>query len=335
MKKKEGDSVSKTGKNFGKYFLLGIIILFVFLSYKIIEPYIIVLLSAFVFTYLSKPLYKFLIKRNLNKYFSAWVCIMIVLGVFIIPIALVTTQISLQTYSYINSGLINEISNTIDRTPLINNLNIDFSASVQKATSYIFSLVSSIALKIPTILLSLIIFLFAFFYILIDWDKISAGLKKFIPFENKENIVNEIDKATHGIIFGYLFIAIIDFVVSAVGFYFLGIKFHFLLAFLLAITVFIPGLGPMIVMIPICLYFALAANWVSFILALVLWAIISIVIETILMTIVLGERSRVHPLLMILGIVGGTAIFGLFGFVIGPLILVYTIKIIQGISENI
>src|SRR3989338_2638069 len=57
--------------------------------------------------------------------------------------------------------------------------------------------------------------------------------------------------------------------------------------------------------------------------------IISLVIEILLRNKLVGSSTGINPLVMLIGIIGGMTIFGLFGFIIGPLILVYTLKLIQ------
>jgi len=330
MRKKSGDSVMKTEKNFVKYILLVIIFLMIFLSYKIISSYILVLVSAFLLAYLAKPVYLFLSKR-MNKLVAAWICLILLFVILIVPLSFIITQISTQAYSAINSVDIENILPGIDTLPVLEYTGINLTTIFEKAGSFIFSLVSTVVLKIPTLLISFIIFIFAFIYALCDWDKVSKGLKDFIPFNNKDKIVKELDDSTHGIVYGYLIIALIELVFSAIGFYILGIKFYFVLSFLVAILAFIPGLGPMLVLLPLIIYYLFLSNWTSVIISLIIWGILSIGIETILRTKILGDRSHIHPLVMILGITGGISLFGLFGFIVGPLLLTYTLKLVQGI----
>jgi predicted PurR-regulated permease PerM len=333
MRKSERKNSGNRDSGFGKYVLFGIILLMIFLSYKVLADYILVLISAFVFAYLVRPIHSFLSKR-MNKMLSAWICLVLLFIVLIVPFAFVITQTSMQAYSVINSEDIVNVVDGISSLPFIAQFNIDFVNIFEKIGSLVFSLASEVALKIPKMILSFIVFLFAFIYILYDWDKISVGLRKLIPFKNKEKISKQLDDSTNGIVYGCLIIALLDFIISAIGFYFLGIKFYFVLAFLIAMLAFIPGFGPMVIMLPIVIYFVYLGGWFEIILSVVIWLILSVGVETLLKMKILGEKSNIHPLIMILGIIGGTAIFGLFGFIIGPLLLSYTIKLVQGISEN-
>jgi predicted PurR-regulated permease PerM len=335
MKKKVSEeSINKTERGFGKYILLAIIVLLIFLSYQIIEPYLIVLITSFVLAYLCKPVFIFL-KKRVGASISAIICLIFILLVLILPAALLITNLASQASNAVKNTDVMEIVNQVTTLPFINQINFDWGSGVDRVGLFIFSLVGTIATKLPALLLSSLVFLFSFFYILVGWDSLTRQIKKFIPFEDKSKVTQDIDKATHGIIFGYLFVAILDFVVAATGFYLAGVKFYLLLAFLVAVFVFIPGLGPSLVCVPLLAYFVLVSNWYSVIITLIVWSILALLIETFIAAKILAGKTRIHPLIMLVGILGGTVIFGIFGFIIGPLILVYTIRLVKAmVAKN-
>jgi len=334
MKKKDikKSQVDNTEKSFGKYILLGIIIVLIFLSYQIIKPYFVVLISSFVLAYLSKPLFVFLEKR-FGKNISAAICLILVLFILIVPATVAITTLAHQASDTIKNTNILEMVSKLTSLPFLDKINFDWASGVDRFGLFIFSLVGTLASQLPSLLLGGLVFLFAFFYILVGWDSLTKQVERFIPFKDKEGVSREISHATHSIIFGYLLIAILDFVISAVGLYFAGVKFYLLLSFLVAILVFIPGLGPSLINIPLLAYFAIVGNWYSFIVVLITWAIVALFIETFLVSKVLAGRAKINPVIMIIGILGGTTLFGIFGFIIGPLILVYTIKLIKELTN--
>lgn len=327
-KRKKEVSITTEEKSFGKYILLGIIVLLVFLSYQIVAPYLIVLMSSFILAYLAKPIFNFL-KHRFGKGISAVICLLVILLILILPAALVITTLASEATAIVKNADVMAIVDKVTSLPLLDKLSFNWASGIDRLGLFIFSLVGTIASQLPSMLLAGLVFLFSFFYILVGWDSITKQIKKFIPFKNKEGISHDISQATRGIVFGYLLIAILDFAISAVGLYFAGIKFYLLLSFLVAILVFIPGLGPSIVNVPLLAYFALVGNWYSFVIVLITWAIIALFIETFLVSRVLAGQAKIHPLIMLIGILGGTALFGIFGFIIGPLILVYTIELVE------
>lgn len=329
MKKKvKVSSISTTEKSFGKYVLLGIVVLLIFISYQIIAPYLIVLISAFVFAYLCKPVFNFL-NQKLGKNISAIVCLVLILAAIIVPAYFAISALASQASDTIKNEDIVAMVEKIATLPILDKININWANAVDRVGLFIFSIVGTVATRLPSILLSGLVFLFSFFYILVGWDSLTKRLKNFIPFKDKERIVQKIDHSTHGIIFGYLLIAILDFVIAAIGLRIAGVDFYLLLSFLIAIFVFIPGLGPSLVCVPLLAYYSIVANWYSFIIVLIVWAIVALFIETFLTSKVLAGRAKISPVIMLVGILGGTSLFGLFGFIIGPLVLVYTIKLVE------
>jgi predicted PurR-regulated permease PerM len=325
--------IERTERGFGKYFLLGIILILVILSYKITEPYLIVLISAFIFAYLVKPLFVYL-NNKMPDFLAATFCILIIIFIFLIPTSLLIANVSLQAHSSFNSSYINNFIGDISSSKIIKDLNIDFTKFFDKTADTFISILGSAISYIPSLLISFVIFLFALYYILIDWDRVKKTLSQFIPFDKKERIIEDISHSTNGIIYGYLLVALIEFVVSAICFYFSGVGYYFLLAFLIAILVFIPGLGAVAVIVPMLTYYAIAGNWFTFVGVLITGLIVGIYIEIVLTAKILAGKSRIHPMIMLLGIIGGTSVFGIFGFIIGPLILVYTLKILKGIARE-
>lgn len=325
---------NKEVSNVSKYILLGILALFIFLAYKIIAPYIIVLISSFILAYLVRPVYV-LLNKKLNNSFSAVICIILVLAIFIVPLFLVLSQVGFQAYNFANSGGIEKITDKISELPVPSSWDINVEEASTTFLNFIWSNAKGFLTEIPTIILSFLVLLFGLYYTLISWESLSKKVEKLLPFKNKQKVAEEINKSTKGIIYGYLLIAILDFLVASVGFYFLGIKIYLLLAFMIAIFAFVPGVGPGFVWVPTAIYYFVAGNYFVAGGVVVLGLIMGLLIETLLMTKILGKTANIHPLIMLLGILGGTALFGLFGFIIGPLILVYTIRIIEGLSEHL
>lgn len=326
--------IKEAERGFGKYILLGIIIVLVLLSYKIVAPYLLVLISAFIFAYLVKPVYNFLNKR-IPSFIAATICILIIIFVFLIPLVLIITNVSMQAYNSLDSGTVDTIIEKVSSLELLGKLNLNFTSLTDNAISVFISILGSAASYIPSLLISLVIFLFALYYILIGWSGIVRVLSEFIPFDKKEKTIEEISRSTRGIIHGYLLIAFIEFVVSAILLYFAGVQYYFLLSFLIAILVFIPGLGAIAVILPMLIYYAISGNWFTFVGVLITGLVVGIYVEMILTAKILSGETRIHPMIMLLGIIGGTAVFGIFGFIIGPMVLVYTIKILKGLARTI
>ncbi len=319
-------------KDFSRYLFFAIIFFLIFLSYQILKPYLIILISAFILAYLLKPVYKSL-SNKIGENLSALTCILIVFLVVLIPLSAVIGGLTNQIYVFLNSNgdFLNNISFSFKN---IEKFGISLDKILQQGAEFTASLLTSAVFYIPSLVISAIILLFGIYYILIEWDLIARELRKYIIFKNKEKFVKELGNATKGIIYGSLLIAIIEFAVASAGFYISGVKFYFLLPSVIFFLAFIPGLGPTIVWVPMALYYLFVKEWLIFSGVLITGIILSVYIDTILRTKILGGKSKINPLVMLVGILGGISLFGIFGFVIGPLILVYTLRILKELSSE-
>jgi predicted PurR-regulated permease PerM len=121
----------------------------------------------------------------------------------------------------------------------------------------------------------------------------------------------------------------IYFSVSAVLFYFFDVKLFLILPLLIFVFTFLPGVNYNWVFLPMVMFYIVFKNWFSLIGVVLTWAIFRFFLSTKIKDSVMGEKTKINPLIMLLGILGGTAIFGIFGFVVGPLVLVYSLRIIK------
>jgi predicted PurR-regulated permease PerM len=194
--------------------------------------------------------------------------------------------------------------------------------------------VKEIIIGLPSFVIGVIITLVGAYYILINWSSLSSTLRFYLPFRERERVFKEIADATDSIVRGYLLIAIIEFIVALIGFMIAGADYFILFSFLIAIFAFIPLLGPGLVWIPLALYHFVTGNTYAGIIIAITGLIISIIIDGFLVAKIVGDKARINPLVMLIGILGGVPIFGIFGIIIGPLILFYTLKLIKESIET-
>ncbi|MDP3881498.1 MAG: AI-2E family transporter [Nanoarchaeota archaeon] len=316
-----------------KYLLWGAIVLLIFLSYLIIKPYIVALISAFILAYLVRPMYV-KIEKKTGKKTAAILSLVTVCLLVIIPLLIVTAGITEQAYNALQENKIKPFLDKASSSPWVSKFNLDLENLRAKGINFLISLITSAIKQIPLFFLSVVITLWGMYHILLKWDFLARKLKYYLPFENKEETIKEIDMATRSIVHGTLLIAVIDLIIAALGFYILGIPSYLLLAALIALLAFIPGLGSPIVWLPVSIFYLLIGDIGKGIGVLILGIIISVVIETFLATKIIEKRSGINPLIAFIGVLGGVVIFGVFGFIIGPLILVYTLKILENLKNG-
>ncbi len=315
-------------KEMKRYFAVGILAFLIFLSYKIISPFIIVLISSFILAYLAKPIYDKL-RQKINYKISALLCVFITLLIILIPlVAIVSGIINQAKKAVLDQGFQIFVRNVLEI------INLESLASylpvlLDFITDGLVSLLSAVLAYLPSLFLTVIILIIAMYYFLIGWDDIVKELKNYLPSKNKNKTAKEISETTRAIVYGMLLVALIQFAVSAIGFYLIGISLYLLLPSLIFFLAFIPSIGPAFVWVPLAFYYVILGDWRIAIPLIIFGFVLSYFFDAFLRAKIVGKKANVNPLLMLIGILGGIYVFGIFGFIIGPLILIYTFKFLK------
>ncbi len=314
------------------YVPIAVIIILIILSFFIIKDFIIALITAMILAFLIRPVYKTL-EKKMPKALAAVICIIIIISIIVIPIALIIIAIINELFNYISSDLLVNVIRQISEIKILSWAGLDLVGIKNKLAEIILVFLGNLTARIPKILLDLGILIIAMFYFLIEWDRIIRSMKKYIPSKNKEIVSKDIAKITKAVVYGSLLVALVQFIISIIGFWLLGIKYSLILAAMISILSFLPAIGPGLVWIPTAIILVIQGKIMTAVGMVVLGLILSIYADTIFRAKISGKGTKIHPITMLIGIIGGLALFGIAGFVIGPLILSYTITLIEDITE--
>lgn len=322
-------------QNLKRYLFWALIAILLVMSYFILKSFLIPIISSFILAYMVMPIYNRL-KPKLGTSLSAIVCIILIGIVIVVPLALILGNLVQQAYGTVDTSTLSSFIDRIPNLPFLSSLNINIESIREAGTAFLVFLLTSTAKAIPSLALSLLVLLFATYYALTNWSYITSALKDYIPFSNKEKIAKEIAYSTNHILYGYLLIAAIEFVIASIGFFISGVQFYLALAALIAFFAFVPGVGPGLVWGILAIINILTGNYYTAVGVIITGLVISLGVELFLFPRFIGHRAKIHPFLILLGILGGVPLFGVFGFIIGPLVLVYTIKLIhEGVNQQV
>jgi predicted PurR-regulated permease PerM len=298
---------------------LGILAVVFIVSLLIIAPFISAILSAYVLAFLIFPFFKIL-NKSMNKTLSALLCIVIILGLIIIPLFFIVNQI-------INETII--LSENINITNITNG----FSGPVQKEvipilTSYISNFTGKLIHSLPSVIITLLVTFFGVFYFLYDWENFNSFLYRKAPIENKKKFFEDVALTTKKITYGLLIVAAIEFAVAFIGFTISGIKFPLLLATIIGILAFTLVIDSSVVWVPVALIYLLVLHKTSSAIGVIITGLI-ISTDMFFRPKIIGSVSKINPFLMLLGVLGGIALFGILGFIIGPIVLFFAIRLFK------
>jgi len=189
------------------------------------------------------------------------------------------------------------------------------------------------AFKLPGGIARLFFAAFLSFYFVRDGKGIKEALIKMAPEPSRPRItklINACDAVVYGIVVGYLFKAIITGFISVIVFYILGFGDPVVMGVVVAVFDFIPLIGPWTVFLGLFLWYALQGQLVYAVeVVIICYVTISLIPELYIRPKISGVISHVHPMVMLIGILGGIMALGPIGVLAGPLILgviVVTVK---------
>jgi predicted PurR-regulated permease PerM len=91
--------------------------------------------------------------------------------------------------------------------------------------------------------------------------------------------------------------------------------------------------GAFLVWVPAAIYLALSGTYIKA-LVLVGWGIVVIgSIDNFLSPRLVGQRARLHELLIFFSVLGGLQVFGILGLVLGPVVVAITLALSEMVRE--
>ncbi len=177
--------------------------------------------------------------------------------------------------------------------------------------------------------IKLFLMLFLMYYFFKDGPEILDSLRKQVPLdrESQERVIETFRSVSRAILRGTFLTSLAQGLVATVAYACLGLPAIFWGA-LTALAALLPAVGTGIVTVPITLTFALGGEWTK---AAVMGAVAIFIstLDNVLRPLLVESSLRLHPVWILLSILGGISVFGVLGFVIGPMVVVLLRTLLQ------
>jgi predicted PurR-regulated permease PerM len=171
-----------------------------------------------------------------------------------------------------------------------------------------------------------------------DGPGLMKSINKYLSMKKQhhQKIIKRLDDVMFGVVYGNVLVALFQGIVAIIGFFIFGVNAPILWGLVVAITALIPYIGTALVWVPMSLIFFLEGflsgdkliMWKG--VGLFLYGLLLIsTIDNFLKPKIIGDRSKVHPVVILLGIFGGLALMGIPGFIVGPVVLALTISFVE------
>ncbi|MAG20186.1 hypothetical protein CL618_02020 [archaeon] len=311
-------------RQYSKYFFIVFFIIILILSYLLVKPFVSAVLTSVFLAYVFYPIYAKLNSKLKKKNLSSFLMVILIILLIFIPLlfsinAIVREVINIYgtniNYDIIPDKLVNYFEK-INLKTYINNL-------VDQFISYITKNIPNLFLFLPNKLLDFVISIFIMFFLFRDGKEIIEWFEDLIPLskDQKKKFIDKFDNMSSAVVYGYLLTAFIQGLVAGVGFWLLGIPSPLLWGILTMIFGLIPFVGAVVVWLPLGLYQLLLGNVFTGVSILLFGALVISLIDNFLKPKLISKKTDIHPIVILLGVIGGLKVFGFIGLFIGPIIL--------------
>ncbi|MBN9331456.1 MAG: AI-2E family transporter [Comamonas sp. SCN 67-35] len=166
------------------------------------------------------------------------------------------------------------------------------------------------------------VMLYLLFFLLRDGPQLGARIRNAIPLdeEHKQELAAKFITVIRATVKGNIAVAATQGALGGLIFWVLGIQGPVLWGVIMAFLSLLPAVGASLIWGPVTLYFlATGATWQGITLALYGVGVIGLV-DNLLRPLLVGKDTKMPDYVVLISTLGGMALFGLTGFVIGPVV---------------
>ncbi|WP_181298606.1 AI-2E family transporter [Pseudomonas sp. Q2-TVG4-2] len=171
-------------------------------------------------------------------------------------------------------------------------------------------------------LVSFFVMLYLLFFLIRDGRELVALIRRALPLSDnqKRRLFSKFTRVVRATVKGNIVVAATQGVLGGVIFAILGIPAALLWGVLMAFLSLLPAIGAGLIWTPVAIYFLMNGMIIQSVI-LTLYGILVIgLVDNILRPVLVGKDTKMPDYLVLISTLGGLALFGLNGFVIGPLI---------------
>ena len=204
----------------------------------------------------------------------------------------------------------------------IGTLQAKLSTAAVQGSKLIATNVLDFSLNAFDFIVSFFVMLYLLFFLLMDGPALAARVQRAIPLStaHKKHLFDKFTTVIRATVKGNFLVAAAQGGLGGLAFWGLGVQGPLLWAVVMAFLSLLPAIGAALIWAPVALYFLVTgALWKAAILAAFGVLVIGMV-DNVLRPILVGKDIKMPDYMVLISTIGGMAVFGLNGFVIGPVI---------------
>jgi predicted PurR-regulated permease PerM len=327
---------------FGLIGLLGIAILY------IIRPFLYPIFWAAIVAVMFHPMYRWIDKYIKFSGVSSIITVLLVIVIIFLPLTFISVLLVHESAGLIEKVSQEDFFTTVENVtlqlegtklaPILENIRTEWvkyassaAQAIQIISVFIFKNIKAITQNSIQFVFLSFIMLYTLYYFLKDGQKLLTRLMHLSPLGDvyEKMLYKRFTSTARATIKGTLIIGGIQGLLGGLLFYFTGVEGAFLWGVIMTIFSIIPAVGSFIVWFPAGIIMIAFGNIGAGLAILLIGAIIISNIDNVLRPPLVGKDTQMHPLLILFSTLGGIILFGVSGFVIGPILMALFLAVIS------
>jgi predicted PurR-regulated permease PerM len=339
-----GFMAAKATSNKILWFFLACFLVSILLLGWLLWPFLSIIVLAAVVTGIFRPIYRYLhVKGRVRPYLASLVtCVIIffILGVPTVTFVGILSKEAYDLYIMARSPAINDqIKELMEGSRILDSANsvlanFHFQITGEELNKYLseiarvvglflYNQARLIASNMLAFLVNFFLMLLIIYYLLIDGGRLISFITDLSPLPNDqdEKLIKKFKDMAGAILIGNGLGGLIQGILGGIVFSIFGLNSPFLWGVIMGILAFLPIIGIGIVFIPTAIYLFLKGRIAASIFFIVFYAVLSGGIEYLFKPKLVGQKVKMHTLLVFFSIIGGLKLFGILGIIYGPLVI--------------
>jgi predicted PurR-regulated permease PerM len=314
-----------------------------YLLFQTFSPFFTAIAWAAVLSYSLHPLHRRLVHATGGRkaLSAALMCIVVTL-IIILPLLYLSTVVGgelAKTYTFV-TALVGEGGSLEEGwrdSPILSlamdqlreyerltgaNVRAMLADSVKDISRWLLGEVTLVAQNVVVGLFQLVLMMVCTFYFFQDGERVVGWLEIALPLTHRQQrmVFQRFDEVVTASVEGSTVVALLEGLVGGLAFWMTGLPTPVLWGVLMGFLAYVPAVGASLVWVPGAAYLWFAGAYWKMAVVCAAGVLITL-IDQVLRTILVGDRSKLHPILVFFSVLGGIKVFGILGIVAGPLVV--------------
>jgi predicted PurR-regulated permease PerM len=328
----------------------GVLLLLIYLVFRIAEPFLKALAWAAVLVTFFYPMHKRLAKR-LSATRASAISTFAVTILLIAPAILLTTLFVRQAVAIsrgVQHSLVEQhapliakgwswLANRIPGMDANANIFETLEQGIEKQVGFLAERLGTILKNIAAFVFDLFVMIFAMFYFFRDAGKILPAVRSIMPFDavrHQDAMIVQIRELISASVATSLVVAAVQGALGGLGFAIVGLPAPVFWGVAMAFFSLLPVIGSGLIFVPASLWLGFTGHWWRAIVLLAICAGISTIADNLLRPVLLGGRTELSGLVIFISVLGGVHLFGMLGLVLGPILVAMAAGVLSVYQES-